>query len=87
MTATLNDIKDWLRRGVAEEATHVIIVCDTYEHENYPVYVMLGEDVFERASKYNGSNMQTVDEVYDLAMDIDEQLNEHRAFHPDVRRI
>lgn len=87
MTATLNDIKGWLRRGVAEEATHVIIVCDTYEHENYPVFVLPGEDVFERASKYNGSNMQTVDEVYDLAMDIDEQLNEHRAFNPDVRRI
>ncbi len=87
MTATLNDIKGWLKRGIAEEATHVIIVHDTYDHENYPVFVLSGEDVFERASKYNGSNMQTVDEVYDLTMDIDEQLNEHRAFHPDVRRI
>ena len=87
MTATLNDIEDWLRRGIAKKATHVIIVHDTYDHENYPVFVSPGEDVFERASKYNGPNMQTIDEVYDLSIDIDEQLNEHRAFHPDVRRM
>ncbi len=87
MTATLNDIKDWLRRGVANEATHVIIVHDTYDHENYPVYVLSGEDVFERASKYNGQNMQVIDEVYDLSMSIEDQLNEQRAFNPDVRKI
>jgi len=87
MTATLNDIKGWLRRGQAEEATHVIIVHDTYDHENYPVFVLPGEDVFERASKFNGPNMQAIDEVYDLSMDIDEQLNERRAFHPDVRKL
>lgn len=87
MIATLNDIKDWLRRGIAEEATHVIIVHDTYSHENYPVFVLSSEDVFERASKYNGANMQTIDEVYDLSMDVDDQLNEYRSFHPDVRKL
>ena len=87
MSATLNDIKGWLRAGVSQNDTHVIVVHDTYDHENYPVYVSEHEDVFEKASKYLGHNMQTIDEVYDLSMDIDAQLTEARAWHPDVRKV
>lgn len=87
MTATIDDIKGWILRGVAQDATHVIIVHDTYDHDNYPVFVSEDEDIYEKAGKYKGQNMQVIDEVYDLSMDLDKQLDETRAFHPDVRQI
>jgi hypothetical protein len=31
-------ISDWFDEGVKNNATHMIIVCDTYEHDDYPVW-------------------------------------------------
>ena len=87
MTATLSDIKGWLKRGEAQKATHMIVVCDSFEYDNYPVYVMEGEDVYDKAANYNNKDMQFIDEVYDFSMDIDEQLSEARAWNPDVRGV
>lgn len=55
----------WAVEGLIKGATHVIIVCDTFSHEDYPVYVMPGEDADEVAKKYSPSagNMQQVHEV------------------------
>jgi len=39
MTATKEDIEFWLSVAVIKEATHLIVAVDTYDHENYPVYV------------------------------------------------
>ena len=79
MTATLQDIKGWLKEGQEQGATHVIIACDSWDHTNYPVFVMEGEDPHERAAKLG--NMQHVDECYALHLDITEQLAERRAHH------
>lgn len=62
--------------------THVIIVCDTFDHEDYPVYVKAGESVKERFAHYNGPNMQRVMEVYDLTESektLQQQQMEHRS--------
>ncbi len=79
MATTKEDIKQWLERGKSQKATHVIIACDTFDHGDYPVYVMPSEDVHERAKAYNRVNMQRIMEVYNLSMDIESQLNEGRA--------
>lgn len=81
MTATRMDIEGWLERAKEEGATHLIVACDTSDHDNYPVFVMPGEDVHVEIAKRQGQNMQTIDEVYDMSMDIDAQLAEHRAWH------
>lgn len=81
MTATRQDIRDWIAEGIEKGATHVIIMCDTFDHENYPSYIMPGEDPKEKRSF---ENMQRPDECYDLRMDIDAQLNEDRANHWDM---
>jgi ABC-type sulfate/molybdate transport systems ATPase subunit len=79
---TQADIRKWLERGKSKSGcTHVIVACDTFDYEDYPVFVMEGEDVHEVYEKYNGSNMQTVMEVYNLSMDIEKQLNERRSFN------
>ena len=81
MSATKQDIKHWIEKGKKMGATHLIVACDTFDYENYPVFVLPEEDANEKYEAKMGINMQTVDEVYDLQKDVDAQLSEHRAFH------
>lgn len=74
-------IRHWLQEGIDNNRTHVIVVCDTYDHEDCPVYVGKGENVTEIAAKYQGQNMQRIMEVYNLTLPLEEQINEVRAFH------
>ena len=83
MAATREDIESWLMEGKKEKATHMIVVCDTYDWEDYPVYVSRRENVREIYSDYNGKEMQRVMEVYSLKKDTESQLNEHRSFNFD----
>lgn len=58
MTALLQDIKGWIARAQAGGATHMIVVCDTYDHDDFPVFVSADEDVREveaRMLRPNGS--------------------------------
>lgn len=81
MAATKQDILEWLRRGKESGATHVIVVCDTWDYEDYPVYINPGESVSEKLSYYQHADMQRVMEVYNLSMDIESQLAEGCAWH------
>ncbi len=81
MTATREDISTWFDAGEVGGYTHMIIVCDTYDYENYPRYVKSHEDPRSVAALYTPRNMERVDEVYDLRKDRDEQLDEVRAFN------
>ena len=81
MPTTKFTIKEWIDEGIKKGATHVVIMCDTWDYENYPIYVMPGEDPREHCSY---ENMQRPDECYDLRMNIDAQLNERRANHWDM---
>jgi hypothetical protein len=77
------EIALWLKRGKENGATHVIIVCDTFDYDDYPVYVQPNESAREIADEYNKKSMQRVMEVYSLSLSIESQLAEHRAFHYD----
>lgn len=81
MAATRRDISRWFDNGVEKGATHLIVVCDTYDWEDFPVYVHPGQNAREEATKHMGVNMEKVMEVYSLAMSKDSQMAEHRAFH------
>jgi hypothetical protein len=81
MAASKDDIKRWLASAREEGATHMIVVCDTYDYEDYPCSVMSNEDVHERVSYFRDQAMQRVMEVYSMALDDESQLNEHRAFN------
>jgi sugar phosphate isomerase/epimerase len=84
LSATAEDIKGWLEEAQKRGATHLIVACNTFDHDNYPVYVMPNQDIHWEIAQRRGQNMQTIDEVYNMSMDIEEQLNEHRAWHPDL---
>lgn len=78
---TQHDIQEWFEDGVEQGATHLIVVCDEFDYEDYPVYVMPGEKVHDKVSEYDAKSMQRVMEVYNLRMDMKRQLNEHRSFN------
>lgn len=81
MGTTREDILGWLKEGQHQGATHVVVVCDTFDHGDYPVYVMPGEPVRKKADEYNRKEMQRVMEVYALHLDLNAQLSERRSFH------
>jgi hypothetical protein len=73
----------WWNRGTELGASHMIVVCDTFDHSDYPVYVQPGEDVRKAYDDYNGKNMQRVMEVYSYSRSKESQFAEHRAMHFD----
>jgi hypothetical protein len=81
MATSKFEISSWFDRGVKQGATHMIVVCDTFDHEDYPCYAESPEDAQKVYDEHNGPNMQRVMEVYDLRMDKASQLAKYRAFH------
>ncbi len=83
------EIRMWLTTKVTpmgqkiEDCTHMIVACDTFDYEDYPVYVEKGQNVHDVMAELESENMQKVMEVYSFNHDIEAQLNEHRAFHFD----
>lgn len=62
---TQKDINEWKDRA-PKGSTHLIVVCDSFSYEDYPVFVSANEDVNTIKSKYNGVNMQRIMEVIKL---------------------
>lgn len=74
MGISRRDLQNWYNRGVEDEKTHMIVVCDTFDYEDFPVYVGEGESVSAEVSKRsNSQQMSRVMEVYDLSLPFDDQ--------------
>jgi hypothetical protein len=73
-------IRSWLLEGKNAGASYVIVACDTFDYEDYPVFVG-PNDSFGAAISRASTNMQRPMEVYDLSLDFESQLNEYRAWH------
>jgi hypothetical protein len=72
---TNTDMERWLNEGKRQKATHMLVVCDSFDYEDYPVYVKKGENVREVIDRVcKPDNMQRLMEVYNLSMDIKKQL-------------
>ena len=80
---TQAEIAGWFDRGIREGATHLIVACDTFDYEDFPVYVAKGEDFYEVFGEYHiqPDKMLRVMEVYDLSKPKDEQLNQCKAWN------
>ena len=79
---TKEEIKKIVMSGNTGEYSHVIIVCDRFDYEDYPVFVKYGEDINKMISKYNNyQNMSKIMEIYNYNLDLNSQLNESRAYH------
>ena len=84
MATTRAEIQQWLEEGKEKGSSHMIVVCDTFDHEDCPVYVAPSEDVVKKVAGYSNSNeMQRVMEVYSYKLPLEPQIKEHRAYHLD----
>ena len=81
MASTKDDIRRWFKAGIEQNATHMIVVCDTFDHEDYPVYIQPDRDFQKQYNQYNNKDMQRIMEVYNLAIDMEQQIAEPRAHH------
>ena len=81
MSATLQEIKGWIEEAYKRDATHLIIAVDTYDYENYPVYVTANEKIQKEIEHIDNADLQNIDEVYNMSMNIDKQLSERRAYN------
>ena len=80
MATTKTTLSLWFDEGQRQKQAFMIVVCDTYDHGDYPVYATV-ENFAQLYEKNNRKNMQRIMEVYDLNIDKDVQMSEHRAFH------
>lgn len=62
MAATREDVDRWIKTARANGAKYIISVCDTFDWDDYPVYVMPNENLEEKKQEYRG-NMQKINEV------------------------
>lgn len=73
--------REWLDRGVHDKHAFMLVVCDTFDWEDYPVYADSLTELKQKAEEHHGPNMQKVMECYDLSMPHEPQLAELRAWH------
>ena len=75
---TREEISGWFDQAIALEHQFMVVVCDTFDHSDYPVFCKTEDDA--RATVKEPGSMQRVMEVYDLRQDKSEQMNERRAW-------
>lgn len=61
------DIKRLKNEAKQKGASHLLIVCDKFSSEQYPVFVMPSDNLKEIIIKFNDSkNMQSIDAIIHL---------------------
>jgi len=73
VAATKADIRRWFAQGRLLGWTHLIVVCDTFDHNDYPMYASSADEA--RNLFADTSEMKTPMEVYNLALPAEAQLN------------
>jgi hypothetical protein len=73
---TKAEIREWLAKA-PDCATHMLVMCDTFDHDDYPVYFNNVAQAQKRADKPD--LMERFMECYRLDMDHEQQLAQSRA--------
>ena len=73
-------IRKWFEQEKDKGHDRMIVVCDTFDHEDYPVGCSAA-DVEEKLLYYKEADMQRVMEVYNLNKPMEEQFMVHRVWN------
>lgn len=79
-----DEIKNILKKADNQEYSHILICMDTFDYNYFPKYVKREDDIdnfIENFWKDHQDGMFKIVEVYNLDLDIDMQLSEHRSNH------
>ncbi len=66
MAVTQEEFDHWVAHAKKIGATHIISVCDTFDYEDYPVYVMPNQKLEEIRQKFERASMQRINEIVDI---------------------
>lgn len=80
MATTKSEIRGWLERAKKDGCCYVLVVEDTFDHSDYPVFIVAPSDLPVQLHTHS-MNMQKVRECYSMAIDLEKQLAERRAWH------
>ena len=58
MQASVEEREDWVKEARRQKAQYVLIVCDTFDYEQYPVYCRDETDLRVKRAEYNCKSMQ-----------------------------
>lgn len=78
MAASRQEISEWFDRGLKGKHSYMLVVCDTFDWDDYPVFTDTDDECLSKYDK--PGDMQTVMEVYNLKDDKESQMNERRCF-------
>ncbi len=78
MGTSRKEIEEWFVNGIAEGKTHMVVLCDTFDWEDYPKY--FSSEAEARRCVDTPGPMQKVMEAYWLGGEMSEQLNKRRCF-------
>lgn len=67
-------------KASAEDTTHMLVVVDTFDYEDYPVYIS-NHLIDDAIKKYHHVNMQRIMEIYSYGMDLESQLKQGRVWN------
>jgi hypothetical protein len=62
MSLNLTELKLWASEQ--PEKPYLLVVCDTFEFENYPVHCADTAELQKKSDEYDGKNMQRVEGRY-----------------------
>ena len=79
MAARTSTIRDWFEKGVEQGKTHMVVYCDTFDWEDFPVYCESAEAARKLHAAPN-ANMETIEEIYNLSGNMEEQLATRNCF-------
>lgn len=78
MATTREELDAWFDRGVQNGDKYMVVIVDTFDWEDYPVFCKTEDEARKRMR--SPGEMQKVMEVYDLSGDKEEQLSLSRCF-------
>lgn len=73
MSTSVDTLRQWFDDGLAAGAKYMVIVCDTFDWSDFPLFYTT-EDAAQRRVSSPGP-MEKIMEVYDLTADRESQLN------------
>jgi hypothetical protein len=65
MITSVEQLREWFEEGQRDGHKFMLIICDTFDWTDYPVYTVSRDAAKDRAE--NPGEMQKVMEVYDLS--------------------
>lgn len=81
MAATREDISEWFDRALNNKDAFMIVVCDSYDYGDYPVFVDKEENFEAKYREMQNAAMQQIMEVYDISKPKEEQLSLTRCWN------